>query len=118
MSYLQIALLALIQGATELLPVSSSAHVIVAARLMDQDPSSPQMTFLIIMLHTGTMFAVIVYFWSRWKALIFPSSTTASRYHFLKMVVFATVCTGVVFLGLKFVIEDLVLVRWLGHAKG
>jgi undecaprenyl-diphosphatase len=39
--YLQIALLALIQGAAELLPVSSSAHVILAQRLMGMDPSRP-----------------------------------------------------------------------------
>ena len=34
--YLQIAVLAVIQGAAELLPVSSSAHVIVAEKLMIQ----------------------------------------------------------------------------------
>src|SRR6267154_153631 len=70
--YLEIAVLALIQGAAELLPVSSSAHVILAARLMGRDPSSPSMVFLLIMLHTGTMFAAIVYFWSSWKATLFP----------------------------------------------
>ena len=61
MSYLQILVLALIQGAAELLPVSSSAHVIVAGRLLGMpDPASPEMTFLLIMLHTGTMLAVLV----------------------------------------------------------
>ena len=64
---LQIIILGLIQGATELLPVSSSAHVIVAEKLMRLDPTSPEMTFLLIMLHTGTMFAVLVYFWKAWR---------------------------------------------------
>jgi undecaprenyl-diphosphatase len=59
--------LGLIQGATELLPVSSSAHVIVAEKLMGLDPSSPEMTFFLAMLHTGTMFAVILFFWRAWK---------------------------------------------------
>ena len=66
MNFLQILILGLVQGAAELLPVSSSAHVIVAEKLMGLDPSSPEMTFLLVMLHTGTMFAVIVYFWNSW----------------------------------------------------
>jgi undecaprenyl-diphosphatase len=56
---LQIIILGLIQGAAELLPVSSSAHVIVAEKFMGLDPADPAMTFLLVMLHTGTMFAVI-----------------------------------------------------------
>src|ERR1700685_57035 len=67
--YVQIALLALIQGAAELLPVSSSAHVILAQRVMGMDPSRPEQVFLLVMLHTGTMFAVLVYFWPRWRKL-------------------------------------------------
>ena len=57
---LQILFLGLVQGAAELLPVSSSAHVIVAEKLLGLDPASPSMTFLLVMLHTGTMFAVIL----------------------------------------------------------
>ena len=67
LNYIQILILALIQGACELLPVSSSAHVIVAEKLMGLNPSSPEMTMLLVMLHTGTMFAVIVYFWKKWQ---------------------------------------------------
>src|SRR5262245_42821243 len=102
MSYLQIAILALIQGAAELLPVSSSAHVIVAQRLMGQDPSLPQMTFLLIMLHTGTMFAVLVYFWKRWIDLLkAPDSGSPDRkrfinWHFPGLVLLASAVTGVV----------------------
>jgi undecaprenyl-diphosphatase len=118
MSYLQIAILALIQGAAELLPVSSSAHVILAERLMGLDPSTPELTFLLVMLHTGTMFAVILYFWPRWRALLWASPDSAPRFHFLKMIVVATACTGIVGLGLKFLIENVILVRLLGHEKG
>ena len=57
---LQIVLLGIIHGLAELLPVSSSAHVIAAERLMGLDPSSPPMAFLLVALHTGTMGAVIV----------------------------------------------------------
>jgi hypothetical protein len=68
MTILNILILAVVQGAAELLPMSSSAHVIVAAKLMGLDPVRPEMTLLLVMLHTGTMFAVITYFWSAWRA--------------------------------------------------
>jgi undecaprenyl-diphosphatase len=77
MSFLQILILAVVQGAAELLPVSSSAHVIVAEKLMGLDPTSAQMTLLLVMLHTGTMFAVIVYFWSSWRQTYFTSKHDA-----------------------------------------
>jgi undecaprenyl-diphosphatase len=111
--YLKIALLAVIQGAAELLPVSSSAHVILAQRLMGMDPSKPEQVFLLVMLHTGTMFAVLVYFWPRWRKLWSQPAETpggpSPRIHFLKMVVLATAVTGIVGLGLKFFIEKVVL---------
>jgi undecaprenyl-diphosphatase len=47
----KVIVLAILQGLAELLPVSSSAHVIVAEKLMDLDPSSPPMTLLLVMLH-------------------------------------------------------------------
>jgi undecaprenyl-diphosphatase len=62
MPLLHILILAIVQGLAELLPVSSSAHVVVIEKLLGLDPSSPPMTLLLVMLHTGTMFAVIVYF--------------------------------------------------------
>jgi undecaprenyl-diphosphatase len=104
---LQILILGLIQGAAELLPVSSSAHVIVAEKLMKLDPSSPGMTFLLVMLHTGTMFAVIVYFWSAWKKSFFSSQ--AEFTDALMKVAGATVCTGLVGGVLILLIEKVVL---------
>ncbi len=53
MYILQIMVLVVIQGLTELLPVSSSAHVIVAERLMGLDSGSPEMAFLLVMLERG-----------------------------------------------------------------
>jgi len=67
MNLLQVIVLAVVQGLAELLPVSSSAHVIVAEKLMGLDPSAPEMTLLLVMLHTGTMVSVIVYFRRRWR---------------------------------------------------
>jgi undecaprenyl-diphosphatase len=106
----ELVVLALIQGAAELLPVSSSAHVITAARFMHQDPGSAEFMFLLIMLHTGTMFAVIAYFWPRWRRLFATPEKTGggSGRHFLLMVMVATVATLALGLGLKFGIEKVV----------
>jgi undecaprenyl-diphosphatase len=94
MSLLQVIVLAVIQGLAELLPVSSSAHVVVAEKLMGMDPSSPAMTLLLVMLHTGTMFAVIVYFWKQWRQTFFSDSEAFKR--FAWQAVIATFFTGVV----------------------
>jgi len=75
----QVIVLAFVQGLAELLPVSSSAHVVVVEKLMGLDPSSPEMTLLLVMLHTGTMFAVILYFWKQWKQSFFSSAHTFWR---------------------------------------
>jgi undecaprenyl-diphosphatase len=107
MTFLKILVLAIIQGAAELLPVSSSAHVIVAEKLMGLDPTKPEMTLLLVMLHTGTMFAVIFFFWNSWKKSFF-TSRRAFR-DSMKLVVAATFFTGIVGLLLKFLIERFVL---------
>jgi undecaprenyl-diphosphatase len=104
---LQILFLGLVQGAAELLPVSSSAHVIIAEKLMGLDPSAPDMTFLLVMLHTGTMFAVIAYFWKAWASNYFASA--AHLKDTLINIVLATVATIIVGLGLQFVIEKILL---------
>jgi len=103
MTLLHVLILAIVQGLAELLPVSSSAHVVVAEKLMGLDPSSPQMTLLLVMLHTGTMFAVIVYFWKQWGKTYFESGEAFKRISILLIV--ATALTGVIGEGLIKAIE-------------
>ena len=103
MPILKVLILAVVQGLAELLPVSSSAHVVVAEKLMGLDPTSPEMTLVLVMLHTGTMFAVIVYFWRRWVETYFSSAqaftAAAGR------IIVATVLTAVVGLPIQKLIE-------------
>jgi undecaprenyl-diphosphatase len=94
MPLLHILILAVVQGLAELLPVSSSAHVVVAEKLLGLDPSSPPMTLLLIMLHTGTMFAVIIYFWRQWRDTYFQSIAAFKK--FAGFVVLATALTGLI----------------------
>lgn len=103
MNLLQIFILAVIQGLAELLPVSSSAHVILAEKLMGFDPSAPNMTFLLVMLHTGTMFAVIVYFWRSWKSTYFSNWQDFKKR--IWYVLIATAITGVLGLLLQSLIK-------------
>jgi undecaprenyl-diphosphatase len=91
---LKILILAIVQGFAELLPVSSSAHVVVAEKLMGMNPSSPEMTLVLVMLHTGTMFAVIVFFWSQWKRTYFVSRDACKR--FIVRALWATALTAAV----------------------
>ena len=112
MNFIQILILGLVQGAAELLPVSSSAHVIVAEKLMGIDPASPEATFLLVMLHTGTMFAVIVYFWKSWGERYFSSAATLGVVAINLLA--ATVLTAIV----GFVMQEIVVKVFLnGHAK-
>jgi undecaprenyl-diphosphatase len=107
MFLLKVIVLAIVQGLAELLPVSSSAHVIVTEKLMGLNPSSPQMTLLLVMLHTGTMFAVIAYFWSTWKQSYFASKVVFRQ--FAVRVVWATVLTGLIGEGAKKLLEKTLL---------
>jgi undecaprenyl-diphosphatase len=115
MNYLQILILAFVQGLAELLPVSSSAHVIAAAKLMHvkSKPDSPEFTLLLVMLHTGTMFAVIVYFWQAWKRAFFSSREAFIR--FFNRVILATAVTGVIGFALKLGIEKYLKHTHPGH---
>ena len=107
MNFIQILILGLVQGAAELLPISSSAHVIIAEKLMGLDPSSPEMTFVLVMLHTGTMFAVIAYFWKAWKEHYF-SSVATFKVNALNVII-ATIVTGVIGITLQLIIEKIFL---------
>jgi undecaprenyl-diphosphatase len=113
MSLLHVIILAIVQGLAELLPVSSSAHVIVAEKMLGMNPSAPEMTLLLVMLHTGTMIAVIVYFWQRWRRTFF--SSMGEFKHFAVALIVATLLTGIVGGGIIEFIEK-VMMRHEPHA--
>ncbi len=68
MELYQLIILALIQGITEFLPISSSGHLVVASKVVGWPD---QGLTIDIALHFGTLGAVLVYFWrDLWKILI------------------------------------------------
>jgi undecaprenyl-diphosphatase len=103
-----------VQGLAELLPVSSSAHVVVTEKLLGLDPTAPAMTLLLVMLHTGTMFAVILYFWKQWRVTYFESAQKFVRA--FVMLLFATLFTGIIGEGIIKAIEKTVF-RGVPHAE-
>src|SRR5450755_82582 len=107
MPLLKVIVLAIVQGLAELLPVSSSAHVVVAEKLLGLDPSAPSMTLLLVSLHTGTMFAVIVYFWKLWRRTYFRGMAAFGSAALL--VVVATAFTAVIGEGIIKLLEMTVL---------
>jgi undecaprenyl-diphosphatase len=74
LSTLQAAILGLVQGLGEFLPISSSAHLVLIPWLFKWN--DPGLTFDIA-LHIGTLIAVAIYFWKDWLRLITKGLTDA-----------------------------------------
>lgn len=72
LSFLQVILLALLQGVTELFPVSSLGHAVIvpAALLWPLDPKGPGMLPFLVILHLGTAIALLIFYWREWWKLL------------------------------------------------
>ena len=64
---LQAAVLGFLQGLTEFLPVSSSAHLIVMPWILGWSPLGVRFD---VMVHLGTLLAVLIYFRKDWWSLV------------------------------------------------
>jgi undecaprenyl-diphosphatase len=62
MTLLQAILLGIVQGLTEFIPISSTAHLVLASRVMNLALTPEQLTSSIAVIQLGTLVAVIVYF--------------------------------------------------------
>jgi undecaprenyl-diphosphatase len=63
MNFLQAIILGIVQGLTEFIPISSTAHLVFASRLTNLYEGNPeQITATIAVLQLGTLLAVLVYF--------------------------------------------------------
>ena len=71
MTHLQAIVLAVLQGATELFPVSSLGHAVVAPALLGWhiDQHAPAFLPFLVMLHVGTATALLAFFWRDWWAI-------------------------------------------------
>src|SRR5213080_3746067 len=62
MSLLQAILLGIVQGLTEFIPISSTAHLVLASRVMSLTLTPAQLTASIAVIQLGTLIAVLFYF--------------------------------------------------------
>jgi undecaprenyl-diphosphatase len=71
MSALQAVVIAILQGATELFPVSSLGHAVVLPALLHWplDQRAPEFLPFLVMLHLGTATALLLFFWRDWWSL-------------------------------------------------
>ena len=72
MSIFQALVLALLQGVTELFPVSSLGHTVILPSLLRWNVNQSDPTFLafVVLLHVGTAIALVIYFWRDWLAIV------------------------------------------------
>src|SRR5712691_6964573 len=74
MTLFQAILLGIVQGLTEFIPISSTAHLVIAGRAMKLALTPEQLTASIAVIQLGTLIAVFVYFagdiWSITRAFI------------------------------------------------
>lgn len=62
MTLLQAILLGIVQGLTEFIPISSTAHLVLASRVMNLRLTPEQLTASMAVIQLGTLLAVVVYF--------------------------------------------------------
>ena len=72
MSEFQAIFMAILQGLTELFPVSSLGHAVVLPRLLgwELDESAAYFLPFLVVLHLGTAAALLIYFWRDWIGLL------------------------------------------------
>jgi undecaprenyl-diphosphatase len=115
MDFVQAMLIAVLQGATELFPVSSLGHAVVVPALFgwDMDQNGPAFLPFLVMLHVGTAVALLTYFRSEWWALavgtlgIGEADEVAEARRLLLMVIVATIPAVVIGFALEKLLRGL-----------
>jgi undecaprenyl-diphosphatase len=72
LDYWQVIALALLQGVTELFPVSSLGHAVIlpAILIWPIDPKGQGLLPFLVILHLGTALALLTFYWREWRKLL------------------------------------------------
>jgi undecaprenyl-diphosphatase len=119
MTFLQAIFFAIVQGVTELFPVSSLGHAVILPAVLgwhiDQD--SPRFLPFLVVLHVGTATALLVYFWRDWLGLLMATlgrggTTSRSIFEHRHLIILLVLGT------LPAVVLGFVFEKWLRHLFG
>lgn len=113
--------LGIVQGITEFLPISSSGHLLILPWLFHWNESSLSFD---VALHTGTLVAMLAYFWSDWRAILAGSMNDLRDDRFgkrlnsklLLFIVLGSIPAGIAGIKYEHVIEDQFRAMYLGVA--
>jgi undecaprenyl-diphosphatase len=109
MTALQALIVAVLQGVTELFPVSSLGHAVVLPKLLGWNIDQHSAAFLpfLVVLHLGTAAALLAYFWQDWLGLVLaffgqgPVAERKAQWRLLWLIILATIPAVVLGAGLE-----------------
>lgn len=120
MGIIEAALLGVIEGVTEFLPVSSTAHLTIAEKLLGHSTNSPDIVAFTAIIQVGAVLATLVYFrqdiWrivSGWLSGIVNAQKRTADYRFGWAVIIGSIPIGIVGLAFKDQVEHNVRSLWL-----
>ena len=123
MGILEAILLGVIEGVTEFLPISSTAHLTIAEKLLGHSISDPDITAFTAIIQVGAVLATLVYFrkdiWrivTRWLKGLLTSGERGADYRFGWAVIIGSVPIGAIGLVFRDQIEHDLRSLWLVSA--
>jgi len=87
MNILKVSILSIIQGITEILPISSSAHLLLTSQLLNVEMD----TYLLSVLHLGTTIALCIYF----SSLLFKDIFKKEKLSLYVKILISTIPAGI-----------------------
>lgn len=105
MNTIKFGILSAVQGLTELLPISSSGHLILLGKLFEIDTS----TLLLSVFHLGTTIAIIIFF----RKKLFKNIFTKEKLNFYLKILIASIPTGIIGFLFQDIIEEKLRAEWI-----
>jgi len=119
MDWIQALILGIVQGLTEFLPVSSSGHLVLAQHILGVDEAG---VLLEVILHMGTLAAILVYFFDDLKQLLFEfikgEKDAKNSVLLLIIATLPAVCAGLVFQDTIESTFTIAIVKWMFMITG
>ena len=100
MEVLKIALLGFIQGIAELLPISSTGHLILIGKFLE----IPTTTLLLSVLHLGTTISIIIFF----RKELFKNLFTKEKFNFYLKILVSSIPAGIIGVLFEDMIDEMI----------